>query len=1015
MDAERTQSARFETAPTDVSLLHLRLFCAIITLKKDYSMNQRRNSEDTITTMFLDILTPMHSKWEIDEQTPRPLVENERKPDAIVRTTERYPLAVEVKIDTVRGANETGEEQARRHYLGKTLETTLQTITSAIAIRIPHPFRTMPRDKIRARLAAEQEFCYILLSIDEPSRFPESGWLQGSIADIATAITIGATPIATIADAAKVLERGIRRAAAIVDRALQQRPRLGEKIATILVQEPGEQTQQMAMLIISNALVFQSYLSRTPALEDVPSLSELIADYGQLDSDEVLKAWRAIQAVNYAPIFSVAYALVKTLSADDNLVGKVLNVLRNTARDLERMGLAQEHELAGIVFQKLIADRKIIKANYTRPESSALLCALVLPVLEGAVSKGIDDSRRGLKPRLPRLKVADFACGTGSLLNGVYQRIRMLHEQAGGDSADIHQHMLEQNLVGCDILPNAVHLTAAIIASTQPQTRIGSTRIHTMPYGIPREDGLYGIGALNLLSDPGGTLPLTLGTTATATGHGTETTALQQAFRHGEMDIVIQNPPYTRSADPNANMPKNIFADKQVDAAMRASLRAQKGRLSGNNTGLGAHFADLADRMLKRDGKMAFVLPLTAITGDSWHKVRRMWATEYRDVIVISVAHPDIAACAFSADTGMAECLVVATKGAGENTGSASFVCLARCPGGELEAQEIAKQITCLKESRRLDEDVLGGGAPLKLGDETVGHVISARLPESHSGWPVTRVKDMIAVQSAYHLARGVLRLPRQTSDMRLPICAASEIGTLGTGPKDIYGGGGRGAFDVVKGCPDTAQYPVLWHVHSASQRTMVVAPDAHAVPRPNMAEKVQRILKLNSRVHYNLEMQFNANSLAVMFTDRETLGIALIPNVYFTDARYEYAWTLWCNSTFGLLCHWFHSGKQQQGRGKLSRAAFDSMPTLDVRELSDAALANAERIFHSLKHRELRPFNEMDVAERRDAHRCELDGLLLSEVLGISQAVRPDVYAGVSLLRRMLCQEPSINGGKRL
>ena len=31
--------------------------------------------------------------------------------------------------------------------------------------------------------------------------------------------------------------------------------------------------------------------------------------------------------------------------------------------------------------------------------------------------------------------------------------------------------------------------------------------------------------------------------------------------------------------------------------------------------------------------------------------------------------------------------------------------------------------------------------------------------------------------------------------------------------------------------------------------------------------------------------------------------------------------------------CHWMHSGTQQQGRGKLSRAAFDAMPTLDVRE----------------------------------------------------------------------------------
>ncbi len=962
-------------------------------------MNQHRSSEDTITTMFLDILTPMRSKWDIDEQAPQPFVENDRKPDAIVRTTERYPLAIEVKIDTARGANEAGEEQARLHYLGKTLKTTLQPVASAIAIRIPHAFRTMPRDAIRASLEAEEAFRYILLNVDEPRRFPKRGWLAGSIADIAMAITIGAMPIAKIEQAAKILEHGIRRAAAIVDGALQQRPRLGEKIGGILVQEPGEQTNQLAMLIISNALVFQSYLGRTPALEEVPSLSELIAAYGQLDSDEVLRAWRAIQKVNYAPIFNVAYQLVRILSADDKLVGKVLSVLRDTARDLELMGLAQEHELAGIVFQRLIADRKIIKANYTRPESSALLCALVLPSL-------------GEMDALP--KVADFACGTGSLLNGVYQRLRLLHEQAGGDAADIHQQMLEQNLVGCDILPNAVHLTAAIIASTQPQTCIGSTRIHTMSYGTVREDGLYGIGALNLLNDPGGTLPLLLGTTEMTTGHSMETTALQEAFRHGEMDIVIQNPPYTRSADPNANMPKNIFADKKVDAAMRASLRAQKGRLSGNNPGLGASFVDLADRMLKRGGKMAFVLPLTVITGNSWYKVRGMWAHEYHDVIVISIANPDIEACTFSADTGIAECLVVATKGAGQNTGSATFVCLDRCPDGELEAQEIARQIHLRKGSRHLDEDVLGGGAPLNVGDETLGHVISARLPENNSAWPVSRVKDMIAVQSAYHLANGVLRLPRQTSDIRLPICAASEIGTLGTGPKDIYGGSGRGAFDVVKACPDTAQYPVLWHVRSDSQRTMRVAPDAHAMPRPNMAEKVQRILQLNSRVHYNLEMRFNANSLAVMFTEEKSLGIALIPNVYFSDERYEYAWTLWCNSTFGLLCHWLHSGKQQQGRGKLSRAAFDSMPTLDVRQLSDAALARAERIFHALKGRELRPFNEMDIAEKRDEHRWELDGLLLSEVLSISAAARPDVHEGLALLRRMLCREPSINGGKK-
>ena len=533
---------------------------------------QHTNSEDTITTLFVEILMPMSATWRIHEQTTKPLVENQRKPDVIIRTVERYPMAVEVKIDYKRGPNETGEKQAREYYLGKTLRTTGETIASAIAIRLPNRFRTMPRDEISKNLEASNDFGYALLSTDEPHRFPEKGWLEGSIADIATAIRIGATPITKIEKAAEVLENGIHCAAVIVNSAIQHRPHIGKRIGELLVQEPGEQTTQMAMLIISNALVFQSSLARTPDLEAVPSLSEFSTDYGQLDSDEVLRAWREIQKINYAPIFNVAYDLVETLAADDKLVGEILSVLRDTARELEKMGLAQEHELAGIVFQKLIDNRKILKANYTRPESSALLCALTLSELKGDPKK---------------LKIADFACGTGSLLNGVYQRLLMLYEQVGGKGEAIHQYMMENNLVGCDILPNAAHLTASIIASTFPDVRIGGTRIHTMPYGTPRADGLYAIGALNLLSDPAGTLPLNLGATETTTGQGAETTNLRDAFRHGEFDIVIQNPPYTRSgADGNSNVPKSIFADRKEAAAMRAARKAQGRRLAGNNPGV---------------------------------------------------------------------------------------------------------------------------------------------------------------------------------------------------------------------------------------------------------------------------------------------------------------------------------------------------------------------------------------------------------------------------------------------
>ncbi len=954
-----------------------------------------RNSEDTITTLFVEILIPMSSTWQIDEQITKPFIENRRKPDAIVRTIEKYPLAIELKIDFARGANETGEPEVRKYYLGKTLEATTERVINSMAVRIPYRFRTMPRHEIPQELQAATDIAYVLLNLDEPHRFPQEGWLQGSIADIATAIRIGATPIAKIERAAEVLQQGINRAAAIVHRAIQQRPHIAQKIGEHLVQEPGQQANQMAMLIISNALVFQSSLARKPDMETVPSLSELTASYGKLDSDVILQAWREIQTVNYAPIFNVAYNLVETLAADDQLVGEVLSVLRDTSRELEMMGLAQEHELAGIVFQRLIADRKILKANYTRPESSALLCALVLPELN------IDAKK---------LKIADFACGTGTLLNGVYQRLLMLHEQAGGSGEDIHQYMMERNLVGCDVLPNAAHLTAAIIASTYPDAKIGTTRIHTMPYGTRRADGLYGIGVLNLLSDPEGTLPLHLGTAETTTGHGTRTTSMQQAFRHGEFDIVIQNPPYTRSgADSNSNMPKSVFGDKQVAAAMRETLRAQQPRLTGNNTGLGAYFVDLADKMLKRNGKMAFVLPLTVITGNSWYKVRNLWAEEYRDLVVITIAHENIEECTFSADTALAECLVVATKGKGETTGRGTFVCLKRCPHGELEALEIAKALHKTKDIRRL-EDGINRGNPIHIGDDIIGYVISAPLVSAEGRWPISRIKDLTVIQSAYQLAKGQLQLPRQKIAIQLPICSVSTIAEIGADHRDIHDPGKRGAFDVEEGCSDTSEYPCLWHLDCKTQRAMVVSPNAHAFIRPNAKTKALKILQLNSRTHFNIDLGFSSHSLSVMFTEQNAIGIRSLRNVVFEEAYYDYAWALWSNSTLGFLCYWLSCSKQQPGRGMSSKASLESMSTLDVRKLSAGALANAEQIFNELKHQRMLPFNEMDA----DPVRHELDRLLLSRVLGITEAERPDVHEGLALLRKMLVEEPSIHGGKK-
>lgn len=876
-------------------------------------------------------------------------------------------------------------------------------VTTAFAVSMPHRFRDMEQPDIRRALEEADDIRYMLWRTSAQPRFPRSGWLTGSIANIATAIRIGATPISEIHDAAKKLEAGVEKAAEIVKKSREKRPKIGEDMNACLRQEPGEQTDRMAMLIISNAFVFQSTVARTPGLEDVLALNELEVAYQKIDPNIVLTAWEKITVVNYHPIFNVAIRLVKALCSDDKRVGKVLYHLRNTAQKLVDAELTQAHELAGIVFQKLITNRKFTKANYTLPESAALLCALVLPELEGDIRD---------------VKVADFACGTGALLNGAYQRMLYLHEQqCGSDAADaqkslrqLHRHMMENNLVGCDIMPNAVHITASIVASTQPSVEIGKTRIHCMKYGDKRRDGAYSIGALNLLRNPEGTIPLDI-LTETVGGHGDTETELGDEFRHGEFDFVVMNPPFTRSASKNnSSTQKNaIFGDHKNATKMRRTLKAQKSALGNMHAGLGTHFVELADRMLKPNGKMGFVLPIPACSSPNWEKVRALWAQEYRDVLVISIADSTSEACAFSADTNNAECLVIATKGLGANTGRATFVCLYRRPHSELEAQEIAKEVNRLKDIHQIEKSIRGGN-PLKVGDEIVGSAITAPLRQYYKTWAVTRVRDMSAAHAAYHLANGQLWLPRLIEPLPIDICAVEDIATVASRYTDVRGDDRKKAFDFVEGCPDTADYPGLWYVDGNIQVAMIVKPDYHLVPRANAAAREQQLIRQSGRVHYNMFLTLNANPLAVMFTEKDTIGINLVPSIIFENLMHEYAWTLWCNSSLGLLCHWMHSGKQQGARGILSRTDLKYLPTLDVRKLTEAQLATAEQIFHELKHVAMLPFNEMN----RDKARHTLDGRLLSEVLGFGEETHREVHVGIALLREKLSAEPSITGTKQ-
>ena len=967
-----------------------------------------RQHENTITTKLVDILNKTRSTWTLAEQA-RPFKNNQKCPDVFVTELGREPVAIEVKLDG-KSPNVRGEPQAFQH-LGEELlpapNMMAEVLNTAMALRIPARFLHVERRDLEQELRQSDDIHYILFSRDgsETDRFPHEGWAKGTIGDVAMALQLGATPNSRLQEAAALLEHRINQAALLLEAAIATRPSIGEAISNILHQQHGEQTTRMAMLIITNAFVFQSSLAGKPEMEQVSSLAQLTTGTTSVKYSDVLKDWNIIHEINYRHIFDVARQLVHAIATDDKLVNRILSILCRAAHELVSGGITQVHELAGIVFQRLIIDRKYIKANYTRPEAVALLSTLVLPMTHQVHA---NDTLA-----VHTLKVADFACGTGALLNGVYQRILNMYEQAGGIGADIHGHMMEHNIGGCDIMPNASHLTASLLTSTYPDKKIGRTRIHTLPYG-KQADGSYALGALDLLNAPEQTLIFYLmdSETRQVGGEGDATVNRQEAFRHSEFDIVVKNPPFSKpNADSGSSMPKPVFEGSersQTDTnAMRRILRKEDIRVANGQAGLASYFVDLADRMLKSNGKstMGFILPATALASPHWQKVRDMWATEYHDVIVLTIADAQASGCTFSSDTGMAECMIVATKGPADNTGRGKFISLLHQPRSALESVAIGNGILRIDNTRTMEDTPIGGDE-LKLGDETVGHLLDCPLPIGEA-WVASRIKAMELIQAAHRLAGGELWLPTQTTPMEVPICRVEDLATLGMSHLDVFGGNGRGAFDMGTGCTDSDDYPCLWKVTSPEQRAMLVQPDSHGMLRADGRPKLQQLLQRNSRAHYNLGLRFNANSTVALFTERPTLGVSLIKNVAFENPRYEIAWTIWGNTTLGLLCHWMHSSKQQPGRGMLSQLTLYTLPTLDVRALSADALTNADQIFSEMKHKRMLPFNEAD----RDPVRHELDRRFLTEVLDITS---DDVHAAVHRLREKLCAEPSIHGGKK-
>ena len=942
-----------------------------------------------------------------------------KSPDIVVSG----PNGVAVVLETEYTPARTVEADALSR-LGETIDSSGQTVAAVVAVRVPVELSRADPSQLSARISScDLEYCcYTVEDQAGPTRFPSSGWLLGGIDDLAGLVERMTVPESAIITGSEILESGVRDAANRLGTLAGPSQPVLDKIASVLRQEECEQTRRMAMAICANAFVFQTAIAGTHDNILGPSDTSLLTQLGRLQKSKVLEAWEDVLTINYWPIFRLAYDILAPIPqrvADD-----VLNPLVAAAVSLADLGAAATGDLAGQMFGRLITDRKFLATFYTLPSSSALLAELAVARLP---------CDYGNRMSVTNMRIADLACGTGALVSAAYRAIAARYRRHGGDDGDLHAEMMERVLVGADIMPAATHLTASTLSSIHPTVPFGDTSIYTMTYGQQPDSQPIAIGSLELLGNEKALSLFGTGRTA-AGGSGVvsaDDSGREAVVTNGSVDLVVMNPPFTRSTNHEgaaAGTPRPAFAgfdtseneQRQMASRLNDIYRGMPSRAGHGNAGLASNFVDLAHAKAKAGGVVALVLPVAVASGRSWMATRQLLEKEYTDTTVVTIASTGSTERAFSADTGMAEAIIIATKRPARSIDATPlgvtdakssrvlWVSLLTRPLNVFEAVEHARAIS----RGTADPDQTSGH--LFIGDKIIGCF-------TWGGWAdggCAGVANPEVTKTAQALSHGYLRLPRRTAT-RIPLTPLATLGRRGPLDRDISGtarsqaGKSRGPFDIQPLPPaGPPSYPVLWGHDAARERKFVVEPDTQGTVRRDMHDEALNIWDAASRLHLNRDFQLNSQSLAACLTPSPCIGGRAWPN-YILDgkdstdvAAREKLAALWMNSTLGLIAFWWLGTRQQQGRSVLTISRLPDLPMVNFQDISAEQLKRGEAVFDDLSDQDFRAAHEA----HKDLTRQELDRALLIDVLGLSD----DLLEPLAVVREQWCSEPTVHGGKQ-
>ena len=1018
-------------------------------------MPEGRLHEHDFNAALAEAMKRMHADGQVEFSHERVGVlkpvsgSSSRRVDVLVRAESLLPVAVEVEYD--RAGSQPDRDAAAR--LGLELKRDDRVIESAIAVLAPALAEqwTDHEDAVSRLVGgAELQYAVHFRSADSGAaeRWPRTGWLIGtaqSLAELAVMVSVPPGQVEMVASDVADKMRGISED---LDSRMDDDAKL--RLAVAMGRPSGSDSLNVVGVVWLNAFLFQDRIAQFHT--GVSRRSDAAPDHNPIPY-LVAQAWKAIREIDYRSVFDPA---TEALHIVERSVGTAMtaDLLGRAARMASRVeaSVLGVFDIGGELFQRLISDRSEAASYYTRPEVAEFLAHIT-------VNERVRLPRSARTPALGEpdrmgetFRIADFACGTGTLLRAAYRRVRALARAAGAQPEGLtalHTHLMEHGFCGVDISPIAAHLTASSLSNIEPGADYRHTNIGVAPACGPKgATGSVEYLATEELADLFG---YEASATGAATRDGAEVDAQGLYAPDERFDIVMMNPPYSRTRGGQALFDIAGATDAERTRAQKRAAKLVRDTPANLKAGLAAVFCELARRKLSPGGRIGIVLPSTAAASPAWAGIRAMFETHFDDLLL--VAFPGATRGGdktLSADTAMGEMIIAGAKRFEPRTDPAAADIMT------VALDEPFGSIAVAAESGRSVDAALRGREDRRQGHVTVGTAVAGRwtmLPGAGGGpWAAVGAASFGAVAVAERLTRRGELVPLNADE---PVCEVSmttigevfELGPTHHRIGHVAGNESIGAFELwpiadqlVR--PDLA----LWASDAEAQTMLTVKPTHYGFdvgPRlsaareraveqlerklsrtssgpPNDAEiaKAQAEAEANERARSEAALAEMRRCRSMLFyqrgifwpsqvalaavTDKPVMGGRAWCALLHDDPVVRFGFTIWANSTLGMVVHWSRAQRQQHGRSSAQLDGIRQMPCPDFTERSIYAVAQELMAAEAeLLRTTLMPARDA----YRDPVRAAIDDAA-ARLLGI-----PD-SASLRDLAGNWCSEPSVHDG---